>query len=501
VCERPITPGQTWKFTPEGGKVHYYCAEGAQRNPGPEYTTMKSRLDQEGAAIARRLHPGEFGQPVGRDYFRFKLYQDPEAVVPGWSGMLPREKQGAEKQLYSAYLRAAQRILAGGSVENPASLDLSWLQEGDTFAPDFGGQMLKQRVSLYRNSDGRELTVAVEDVLAFNSEPVRLSATSPYRREVGIWTTPIGPTRSRRGFLRDSRYSLVFEGVPGYAYGEKWRLRRVGVENPAGPTFHEAMVAAKSAGARIGDTSGFEPWLVKAKLDQRSPQVVEALRGEFWRGVEQGESPAAKGQATHRGIKIWKTAEGWKTAVEPESLFDSYREAKEFVEAQARNPRQDYVIQFFGHGYVMPFGVGGEAARRGKAEFTNDARRAAVFTRDQALSFVGPGTPYYGQVAVVKLSEALVAQRKFGMRNPHESCNPYDYETTAREFGMNLGGRGPRVQTVKAWVKKAQRQLDEHRAWLRSKGYEDDGVVEKMERKIRWWEIALEEYARKRRVA
>jgi hypothetical protein len=335
VCDRPITPGQTWKFTPEGGKVHYYCAEGSQ--------------------------------------------------------------------------------------QNPAHLDLSWLQEGDTFAPDFGGQMLKQRVSLYRNSDGRELTVAVEDVLAFNSEPVRLSSTSPYRREVGIWATPIGPTRSRRGFLRDSRYSLVFEGVPGYAYGEKWRLRSARVENPAGPTFHEAMGLARAAGARIGDTSGFEPWLVKAKLDQRSPQVVEALRGEFWRGVEQGESPAAKGQATHRGIKIWKTAEGWKTAVEPESLFDSYREAKEFVEAQARNP--------------------------------------------------------------------------------HESCNPYDYETTAREFGMNLGGRGPRVQTVRAWVKKAQRQLDEHRAWLRSKGYEDDGVVEKMERKIRWWEIALEEYARKRRVA
>lgn len=224
VCDQPIVPGQTWKFTPEGGKVHYYCAKS---NPGAGGETLKSRLTQEGGAIARQLHPHEWDQPVSRYYILEKW----KHVIPGYQSMTLREKREAEGYLISAYLREAKRLLPAA---NPARLDLSWLQVGDTFAPSFGGQMLKRQVILHRNSDGRELTVSVEDVLAFNSEPVRLSAPTPYRYEVGIWATPIASSPSRRGFLRDTRYSLIFEGVPGYAYGEKWRLRHVGVENPAG---------------------------------------------------------------------------------------------------------------------------------------------------------------------------------------------------------------------------------------------------------------------------
>lgn len=345
VCERLITPGQTWKFTPEGRKVHYYCAK-----------------------------------------------------------------------------------------QNPASLDLSWLQEGDTFAPDFGGQELKRVVTLYRNSDGRELTVAVDDVLAFNSEPVRLSKTSPYRKEVGIWATPIIPGLKRRGYLRDSRYSLVFRGDPGYAYGEKWVLGRVTVENPehntledairqegrkiahrfhpeewrqpasweyfrfklyqhpedvipgwsgmlpqekqraekilfnaylreagkilegaaqenpAGPTFAQAMAMARQAGARIGDTAAFEGWLVKSKLDTRGPQVRQRLEREFWRGVEHGEdtTPALRAakDLTYKGVAIYRRGEGYRTDLDPESEFESLGDAKRFVDAQARNPRNPWPAQY-----------------------------------------------------------------------------------------------------------------------------------------------------------
>jgi hypothetical protein len=253
VCKQPIRPGHTWKFTEQGGKVHYYCAK-----------------------------------------------QNPAAQV-----------------------------------------DLSWLQVGDTFAPSFGGDRLKATATLHRNSDGRELSVAVDDVLAFNSEAVALSSATPYRREVGIWATPIVPARSRRGYLRDSRYSLVFEGVPGYNYGEKWRLRHMSVENPAGPTFHEAMVAARQAGAKIGDTSGFEPWLMKAKLDARGPQIIEELRTEFWKGVETGEAPkeSASPEQIYHGAKIRKTAAGWITDIDPASVFDDLRQVKQFIDAQQRNPQ------------------------------------------------------------------------------------------------------------------------------------------------------------------
>ncbi len=240
VCERPITPGQTWKFTLGGKKVHYYCA---QQNPEPEYETMKSRLTQEGVAIARRLHPQEYGQPVSRYYILEKW----KHVIPGYEWMSLREKREAEGYLISAYLREAKKLLAVG--------------------------------------------------------------------------------------------------------------------NPAGLTFVQAMTMARQAGAKIGDTSGFEPWLSKAGLDTRSPQVVAKLRQEFWSGVEHGgpaspSSPAAQG--------IWKDDEGWRVSIDPDSLFDSYQEAKRFVEAQARNPRRRIVDEVLEEHIRMP-GMPGLIVTRGFA--------------------------------------------------------------------------------------------------------------------------------------
>jgi hypothetical protein len=105
-------------------------------------------------------------------------------------------------------------------------------------------------------------------------------------------------------------------------------------ENPAGPTFAQAMLMARQAGARIGDTDGFEGWLHRSKLDSRGPQVRQRLEREFLRGVETGgtvsrPAPAAKG--------IWKDTEGWRVTSDPDSLFDGYEDAKRFVDAQ-RNP-------------------------------------------------------------------------------------------------------------------------------------------------------------------
>jgi hypothetical protein len=113
------------------------------------------------------------------------------------------------------------------------------------------------------------------------------------------------------------------------------------VENPVGPTFSEAMTMARQAGARIGDTSGFEPWLVKAKLDTRSHQIRQALEEKFWEGVEHGGPAQPKlMKAAYHGIKIWKDAQGvWRTSLEPESEFDSYRDAKGFIDTQRKNPK------------------------------------------------------------------------------------------------------------------------------------------------------------------
>jgi hypothetical protein len=44
------------------------------------------------------------------------------------------------------------------------------------------------------------------------------------------------------------------------------------------------------------------------------------------------------GGVRYRGVRVWRTPEGWRVSIDPESLFDSYREAKRFIDFQARNP-------------------------------------------------------------------------------------------------------------------------------------------------------------------
>lgn len=114
-------------------------------------------------------------------------------------------------------------------------------------------------------------------------------------------------------------------------------------KNAAGPTFVQAMSQARAAGANIGDTSGFEPWLVRAKLGTRGPLVKSKLKKAFWTGVETGEAPEAKETTgkvlTFHGVKVWKDAKGWRASSDPDSVFDTVSDAKKFVEAQARNPQ------------------------------------------------------------------------------------------------------------------------------------------------------------------
>jgi hypothetical protein len=114
-------------------------------------------------------------------------------------------------------------------------------------------------------------------------------------------------------------------------------------KNATGPTYAQGMTLARAAGASIGDTSGFEPWLVRAKLDKRGPLVRSKLKKAFWTGVETGEAPEskeAKGKTLiFHGIKVWKDSKGWRASSDPDSVFDSLPDAKRFVEAQAKNPQ------------------------------------------------------------------------------------------------------------------------------------------------------------------
>lgn len=127
--------------------------------------------------------------------------------------------------------------------------------------------------------------------------------------------------------------------------GQTWKYTETGgkvhyhcaEQNPAGPTFSEAMTMARQAGARIGDTSGFEPWLIKAKLQTRSPQIRARLKDEFWRGVEGGGGRSETASFDYKGVKIWRRGDGYEASIDPDSRFDSLKDAKRFIDAQ-RNP-------------------------------------------------------------------------------------------------------------------------------------------------------------------
>lgn len=100
---------------------------------------------------------------------------------------------------------------------------------------------------------------------------------------------------------------------------------------------------ARTAGAKIGDTSGFGPWLVKTKLDGRSAEVIRHLKQVFYVGVEEGEGrvETATPESLYKGVTIRRVEAGYRTSLDPESEFESLQEAKRFVDAQAqRNPRR-----------------------------------------------------------------------------------------------------------------------------------------------------------------
>jgi hypothetical protein len=219
VCQQPITPGQTWKYTETGGKVHYHCAE---KNP--------QKQTKAGLVLGEHIHMPGVPQLIVTRAFAWQWW-----VGHGWPG----PKHGIGSLDHRVYL--------------PAPVD-----------------------------------------------------------------DPLTDVETR---------DQTMESV----------ARSLAEQNPAGPTFSEAMTMARQAGARIGDTSGFDPWLVKAKLQTRSPLVRSRLQEQFDSGVEQGEVPQAKPTSTYKGVTIFHSGEGFSTSLDPGSIHDTLKDAKRFIDAQ-NNP-------------------------------------------------------------------------------------------------------------------------------------------------------------------
>lgn len=109
-------------------------------------------------------------------------------------------------------------------------------------------------------------------------------------------------------------------------------------------TFPQALQAAYLGGRRYGDTGAFVKWLCEQGLHTRGGLVVQKLRQEFEAGVlslagkvEKKAKEAGVSAGMYKGVQITKQGDEFFTALEPESAFESARDAKRFID-QYRNP-------------------------------------------------------------------------------------------------------------------------------------------------------------------
>lgn len=94
ACQRPITSGQTWKFTETGGKVHYHCANNpASWTLDPRHvlrygTVMKhprrtAKPKRTSRAMSGRVETGTFhykGARIWQDGDGWRVSADPDSV-------------------------------------------------------------------------------------------------------------------------------------------------------------------------------------------------------------------------------------------------------------------------------------------------------------------------------------------------------------------------------------------------------------------------------------
>lgn len=143
---------------------------------------------------------------------------------------------------------------------------------------------------------------------------------------------------------------LDMKSNPLFGFGKKRKARPVArTGKRSSMTISQASSAAYQAGARIGDTGAFDSWLEKEGLAGRGKVLRKRLEDQFRKGVEEGETAPAEtrtGEREHKGIQIWKSGGAWHTSIEPESEFDSEKDAKRFVDAQRKNPRRRFMDEF-----------------------------------------------------------------------------------------------------------------------------------------------------------
>lgn len=113
-------------------------------------------------------------------------------------------------------------------------------------------------------------------------------------------------------------------------------------------TISECIFSAREAGRKTPDTGLFEEWLRTKGLSSRGNVLVARMRREYEAGFEERFSAAAPDSRelnrqflkravappdNYKGFRISREGEEWRYSGDPESLFDSWKDLKGFIDS------------------------------------------------------------------------------------------------------------------------------------------------------------------------
>ena len=312
--------------------------------------SMDERIRQEARRVAARLHPDEFGQPVSIYYLLDKgIIQN---LIPGYENETIRGKNLLKTKFYREYVKQAKILLAAWSkvisagVERENPQDIRTLTQGIFDKSRSSGPTGSRRIETeaeVRNEHGVLFTYTVYANRTRNRWWLQL-LVGEKPDPSWDWTE-----RAKHAGRQSLHYSF---GTSSPQKAQDWidQVNRLasGRVNPKdsplasllllpGPGLLEEEIAL--AGALVNPLSfTLDPRHVLRHGTVMRRPLPRPSSPRLPRGVT---PPIPKGRTTlYKGVRIIPTEEGWRTSLEYESIFDTIRDAKRFVDAQKRNPRR-----------------------------------------------------------------------------------------------------------------------------------------------------------------
>jgi hypothetical protein len=362
--------------------------------------SMDERIRQEARRVAARLHPDEFGQPVSIYYLLDKgILQN---LIPGYENETIRGKNILKRKFYREYVKAAGRILSawekvvsvmeeenpkakGGSISDDrkralyfvagqiADRAVKWAFPGATFdeaLPDDAAKYLLRRAGI---EDPAEVAFVVEAARrGFRKE--RAEYLRSRRKNPSHWSLSDALLLPGPGLLEEEvalAEALVNPMPRGYEHISERRRANEQIIAPYVGRLTVDDFGTKYVLSGVNDT-GVLYWskprqkkrFVLGYRIEHLPELAAESNPAGWtldprhvlrhgtvmrhphaaaaptrHATSSAKIPAGK-PVRYKGVLVFPVEGGFSTSLERESVFDTVKDARQFIDAAKRNPRR-----------------------------------------------------------------------------------------------------------------------------------------------------------------